>query len=303
MKPATTIFSAILLSVIAAYATVKLTAPPVVAENGKIIAPATAAKHESAYERVMRTRTIRCGYALWAALIEKDPNTGKLSGIFPDYMEALGQATGLKIEWTAELGFGDFITALDTSRIDVMCSGTWTNAKRGMNVQFITPISYQGVVAWVREGDTRFDNNLAAINEPSVKVLAVDGASSHEIAETFYPRAELVSLPQLTAAAEALMNVVDKKADVVFTDHFTASQFLKTNPGTLRAVPAAYPVKLFGNPLAIRMNEPALKALLDNATMELMNTGVIERILQKYETVPGTFYRAALSYVPNNEEK
>ena len=256
-----------------------------------------SAPKETAYDRVMRTKTLRCGYALWPALIEKDPNGGRLSGIFVDYLEELGHSTGLKIEWTAELGFGDFVEALRVGRIDAMCSGTWTNAQRGMVVDFVTPISYQGVTAFVRADDTRFDHNLQAINSPEVTISTVEGASSQEIAETFFSKAKLMSLPQLSESSQQLLNVVSGKADVTFTDRYTVGQFLANNPGQLREVPADYPVNLFGNPIAVAKGEYALKQSLDNATQQLINVGIINQIIKKHETYPNTIYRPAVPYI------
>lgn len=37
---------------------------------------------ESAYDRVMRTGTIRCGYFIWPPGFSIDPNVGKRSGFF-----------------------------------------------------------------------------------------------------------------------------------------------------------------------------------------------------------------------------
>lgn len=48
--------------------------------------PAFAAEKESSYDRVMRTRTLRCGYGIFQPMIMKDPNTRKISGIFVDIM-------------------------------------------------------------------------------------------------------------------------------------------------------------------------------------------------------------------------
>src|ERR1700722_20209029 len=59
---------------------------------------------ESAYDRVMRTQTIRCGYVLRTPLLVKDPNTAQLSGLFYEYVENLGKALHLKIEWSEEMG-------------------------------------------------------------------------------------------------------------------------------------------------------------------------------------------------------
>lgn len=57
-----TIFLSALLAVIAAFATVKLTMP----------AGITATPKETAYERVMRTGVLRCGYGAWAPFVLKD---------------------------------------------------------------------------------------------------------------------------------------------------------------------------------------------------------------------------------------
>jgi ABC-type amino acid transport substrate-binding protein len=165
-----------------------------------------------------------------------------------------------------------------------------------MVVDFVVPISYQGVSAFVRADDMRFDNALEKINDPSIKVSAIDGGSSQEIPETFYPKAQLLSLPQLTEASQQLLNVVSGKADVTFTDRYTVAKFQESNPNTLREVVADYPVNLFGNPIAVYKGEYELKQTLDNATIQLMNVGIIERILKKYEKYPNSFYRPALSY-------
>lgn len=64
---------------------------------------------ESVYDRVMRTGTIRCGYLAWKDFIDIDPNTGAMTGIIHDYMDALSRNLGLKLEWTAEVGRGDYV--------------------------------------------------------------------------------------------------------------------------------------------------------------------------------------------------
>jgi hypothetical protein len=73
---------------------------------------------DTVYDRVMKSQTIRCGYGLWSVYLHKDPNTGKMGGIYYDYMEALGKNLGLKIEWTEEVGWGDYIAGLKGDRFD-----------------------------------------------------------------------------------------------------------------------------------------------------------------------------------------
>lgn len=85
--------------------------------------------HENeAFERVMRTQTIRCGYAAAPPLFIIDPSTRALSGIGHDIIEAVGKALSLKIEWAEEVGWATFPVALASGRIDMFCTGAWPSA-------------------------------------------------------------------------------------------------------------------------------------------------------------------------------
>jgi ABC-type amino acid transport substrate-binding protein len=79
-------------------------------------------KPETAYERVIRTRTLRCGWALWPIFEDIDPNTKELKGIVPEFTQALAQKLNLKIEWVMEVQWGQEPEALATGKIDAICS-------------------------------------------------------------------------------------------------------------------------------------------------------------------------------------
>ena len=264
-----------------------------------LLSTSHALADESAYERVIRTGTIRCGYAVWPGLVEKDPNTGALSGFFVDFMNELGRVTELKIEWSGEYGWGDFIEAINANKIDAMCAGIWTNPLRGKFVQFSEPVAYQAVVAVVRENDKRFDADITKLNDPSVKLVVADGESALTVATTDFPKAALFSLPQRTDAAVMLTSVIHKKGDATFVDIFTAKDFQAKNPNQIRIVPAPFPQRVFGITVAIGMNELAFKSLLDNAVRQLLWMGKLEELLKKNERVPGSYLRATLPFIPH----
>lgn len=169
---------------------------------------------ESTYDRVMRTQTLRCGYVVWTPSLMKDPNSGQLSGLFYDYTEALGQALHLKIEWTEEIGWGDFPEALNSGRIDAMCGGSWPNASRARVIDFVRPVFYAPVYAWVRTDDKRFDDNLEAINDPNVMITIIEGTTMAVIAAQDFPKAKMLQLPQTTSIAEVFVSLADGKSDV-----------------------------------------------------------------------------------------
>lgn len=255
----------------------------------------TSAK-ETAYDRVTRTGTIRCGYDFWPQLLERDPNTQAFSGIMHDYMMALGKAAEIQVEWTEEVSYGDMPEALRTGRIDVFCGGAWTNAVRGKYTDATIPITYQTINAYTRANDTALDGDASQINNPNITIATIDGESSATIAAIDFPKAKTLPLPKNAGVGQALLNVADGKADVAFVDAETAQQFMANNPGKIRLIKGDFPVRVYGVPLWVGKGEQNLINSLDNVTRELLYTGAIERILKKYETVPGSFIRAKMPF-------
>ena len=251
---------------------------------------------ESVYDRVMRTKTLRCGYAIWNPLLIKDPNTGKLSGVFYDYMNEISKRTGIKIEWKEEVGFGEIISSLKTDRIDAFCSGVWATCDMSANLGYTNPIYFNSVQAYVRKNDFRFDNAPEKINKKSIIVAGIDGEIAGTIPLTQFPKATVFSLPQLSSPDMILTNVMTKKADITFTDEITGNNFMKANPGKLRQVKLKYPIRFYGNSIGFGIKETELISMFNVVTNELLYSGVIEQILKKYEDKPNTIKRVYFPY-------
>jgi ABC-type amino acid transport substrate-binding protein len=89
-------------------------------------------------------------------------------------------------------------------------------------------------------------------------------------------------LPQSASGSETLMQVVSKKADVVFVDQGLVNEFLKTNPGSLRAVKGVEPVRVYGEVLSVKQGNILLKNMLDTAINQLTNDGTIAKLVNEY---------------------
>ncbi len=263
---------------------------------GVWLSPVAALGAESVLERVNASGILRCGYAVWPGIVDKDPNSGKLSGVFVDFMEELGRVAELKIEWAGEYGWADFIEALHADKIDAMCAGIWTNAVRGRRVLFSEPIAFESVVPIVRADDMRFDRALEKLNDPSVKLIVVDGESAKTVASGDFPKATQISLPQRTDASVMIAHVLNRKGDATFVDTYTAADFQTKNPGQIKIIPSPFPVRIFGLSIGLKLREDSLKAMLDNATRQLLWTGVVEKIILKNEAMSIALLRVRLPY-------
>lgn len=263
-----------------------------------ISSPAFAEKKqkETTYDRVIRTGTIRCGYAIWEPILMKDPNTGDMSGIFYDYMNALGESLNLNVEWTEEIGWGDFPQALNTGRIDAFCVGPWPTAARARVVDFVTPIYFNTVNAYTKIDTTKFDNNINSINNEKIIISVIDGEMSSALAKNDFPKAKTLALPQLSNASQMVLNVVSGKADVFFTDTDTAMEFSNHNPEKIKQIDGIDPLRISDVGIAIARDQYPFKAMLETMTRILLQNGKIEKIIEKHEKYPNSLHRVSKPY-------
>lgn len=263
----------------------------------------TAQKKETAFERVMRTQTLRCAYpASVAPRIITDPNTGERSGINYEIMEAIGEALHLKIEWAEEVGYSTFTENLRSGKEDAFCSTVWTSSARAHKVLLTSPLYYVPLYVFVREGDIRFDNNLDLLNIESVSFAVMDGTTLEAVAKTSFPKAKHQSVPANADHTQPVMDVAVGKADAVVYDQFNVLSYNRRNPEkTLRRVPSETPVRTYGEPFVVAMGEWELREMLNTAISELQNNGKIDGILRKYETESGKFMRASDPFSPSKK--
>ena len=277
-----------LVGALVAYATVRWTAT---SDTTGVSA------QESAFERVMRTKTLRCGYALWPPkAVMKDPKTGELKGIFVDIAEAMAQALDLKLVWAEETGWGSYIESLSANRFDVFCAPLWRNAERGKLISYTTPLAYSAMHFYVRKNDTRFDADLSILNNPQYKLATMDGEISHMVARRFFPKAQQLSIPQLADISQLLLNVDTGKADGVFLEPSLALDYSLKNPGKIKQV-TKEPYQVFPNSFGVLLGEAKLKEMLDSALVELINQGEIDRIIARHEPDRSIFMPVQKPYV------
>src|SRR4051794_3136356 len=124
---------------------------------------AAGAPARPALESILSRGTLRCGYVSNPPACIVDPNTGKVSGIFVEAMEAVAKGMELKLEWTEEVGFGAMIEGLQANRYDMVPCAIWPTAARARQANFSIPLYYSGVGVYVRASNDRFNGNLPSI--------------------------------------------------------------------------------------------------------------------------------------------
>ena len=250
----------------------------------------------TAYDHVLQTKTLRVAYISYPPSFIKDANTGAYSGIMHEVLQEMAKRMELKVEYVEETGWGTMIEAVNSGRVDIVCTGLWPNATRGKFVDFTDPVYFSPIKAYVKVGNTAFDGKLSAINSKDVKIAVVDGEMTSIIAKADFPDAAALAHPQNTDIAQMLQEINTGKAQVTFVEPAVANEFVQRNPNVIEEVKGVPPIRVFPNVMMVSKSEPKLLSMLNIAMGEVANTGVMDRIVARYEKAPGLFLRPQSPY-------
>lgn len=251
---------------------------------------------ESAFDRVMATRTINCGYILYEPVVMKDPNTGAMSGVIVDVMNEIARRIGAKVEWTVESSYATYSEDIKKPNVDLLCSTFWGGVEVGQFGTTAVPLWYSGLGIFVRADDTRFDKDFKLLDDPTVTVFSVDGTIPAEIARAEFPQAKILSAPAMSDYALNLQSVADGKADVTFVEVSQAKAFLRNNPGKLKNLVESRPLRTYPNSVMVRQGDVEMLHFINMALIELQGDGFIDKLLDKYDAAPKSLYRVAKPY-------
>ncbi len=238
---------------------------------------------ESVFDRVMRTKTLRCGYFLEAPLTIKDSNSDELSGIVVDLTEKLAKDWGVEVEWAEEINASTMIEGLNTNRYDMLCASIWQITSRTAHIDHSIPYIYTPIGAYTRIDDNRFDGDLAKVNDKKNKIVGIDGDGAFILAKKRFPNAEITLLPQFSNHSEMLMNVADGKADIAFSILPIFEGYNKNNPNRLKNITKDEPFYAMGNSFAFKRGEFALKSMVDTSIDTYIQSGELDDIINKWD--------------------
>lgn len=260
-------------------------------DQGQVLAP----QKESAYDRVMRTGTLRCGYYQWPGIAEMDPNTGKIKGMVPELVGTIGNMLDLKVEYVPVSALGMQVEELKRGVYDTFCVDSYYVFSMSKFVDFGTPYAYFPMFAYGRADDERF-TKLADLNKSDVTFVGIDGDLSVTLVGYLFPKAKVINLSATSDASALTVNVATRKADVAIMDPGLIKNYNDNNPQKLKAVDPEHPLAVYPVGFSVAKGEDKLLRMLDSTVSAMVNTGMLTPILEKYATQGGVAWPVANGY-------
>jgi ABC-type amino acid transport substrate-binding protein len=244
----------------------------------------------STYDRVLKTKTLRCGYIPYSYFFKVDPNSGNKSGVMYDTVNELGRLLDLKVEWAEELTWATVVTAIDTGRVDAFCSGMWIDTRNGKFLNFSRPLFFNSIGVYGRADENRFQS-IDQLNQPNVRVVSRDGGTSSIIQAQDFAKSTLVSLPSSISDGEIVAYIVTNKADVIFYGDDYLAQYMQENPGKIKPLFPDQKLRKYATAIGLPMADPAFTNMINNALIEMESARFVDRALLSHAP-PGSWLPA-----------
>lgn len=255
--------------------------------------PIGSAKPETAMERIARTRTVRCAYLVAPPQLIRDPNTGAFSGIGPDIWAEIAKRLDLRIEWTEEVTFVTMPEGLKKGRYDAFCLSSYRWPPSMTEVAYTSPIFYSVTGVYARAGSAiAKETDPQKLNRPDLTVASIDGEASSFIQQSLFPQTKAISLPQSSDLSLALESVADGKADMTFANPLMIMPYMMTHADKVVKLDTPA-IGMHSHGFGVSQNELAWRQTVDSVVQDMLADGTIDKILNRYETVPGSLVRTA----------
>lgn len=236
-------------------------------------------------------KVISVGFISYPPGFVVDPNTKEKSGIFNDVLNEIAKRNGLTIDYKEEVTWATMIESLRTNRVELIANPVWATKERKENADFSTPVYFSPIGIYVRSDDTRFDADRNKLNDPAVRIAAVDGEINNTIGKQDFPKAQIQPFPNNVDVAQLFLEIQTNKKDVTFAEPLFAYDYMQKNPGKLKNIGESAPIRNYPNSFMYKKGDSTVGDFLNAEIDKLIKDGTVDRIISKYEPFQGAVIR------------
>lgn len=248
---------------------------------------------ESAFDRVMRTGTLKCGVFPWPPYFEIDANTQKIVGKAKPFYDTAASLLNIKIEYV-DVNFATYIEDMKLGRIDAFCNDGPYTTSFAKQVNYVTPWFYAPVFLYGRKNE-RVTKDKESFNRADFRFTGIDGDLSIDLKNKLFPKATLVAASGMSDYSLLLMDIVGHKADAMILDVPSYDKFNKNNPEKITLL-YKKPLAVYPVGFSVLKSEQQLWQTLNTATEMAINMGVADKVLHDIDPTGKALYPTAKKY-------
>lgn len=232
------------------------------------------------WQSVQKAGVLRCGAAVAAPYVMRDPASGQYSGYFVDLCRDFAENV-LKVK-------AQFVDTSWDNQVAGLQSGKWDMAmalnmtpERAKAVAFSTPATDYQVSLLINEKNPKFSgagNAITDFDKPGVTIAVISGTAADKAVTAAIKNATLMRLP---GSDETRMALMSRRADVLADANDTNHLFAMANNWVKEVIPVPAMAKQ-GVSFALAHDTPAADlAELDAYLTQRRASGEIDKLVDK----------------------
>lgn len=242
---------------------------------GGLALGAGARAADDALQAILGGKTVRVGAVSAPPWYQKDLRTHEWTGLVPELAQAIFGPAGVAIEYV-DTQWGTAVAGLQSDRFDLL-GGFNRTPERAKAVDFTRPIGAHRMGVLTLEDDTARYQTWDGIDQPTVRLAAIDGSAAVTLLQPRLRRAQWVIVPNSEAMQ---LEVESGRANAMLTNDIQMGQYVARRGRGHIVFPA--PVQSQATHIGLRQDRQALRAWLDQRLDALERDGTLERIWAKY---------------------
>lgn len=204
-----------------------------------ISATGAAAQNQNDLERIVEQKAIRVGAVNQPPYYSQDLATGEWSGLIPEIVEHIFSQVGIEVEYV-ETDWGSGVAGLQSGHFDIIGAYNATPA-RALAIDFTKSVGQVPTALVTHATDTSAYATWEKLNDPAVRIAAIDGAGTTRAAQAVAPNATWV----LVASNDAMLAELEsRRVDVALTSQPAIMDFIAARGSGTMVIPQP----VVGNP-------------------------------------------------------
>ncbi len=227
--------------------------------------------------RIVKSGVLRVGMSGGQPPLNVRNKQGQIIGLEADLAEILANAIGVKAKLVAK-PFSQLLPALEAGEVDLVMSGLTITPERNLRFAFVGPYFVSGKAILTQSKALAKADEASDIDDPGIKLAALEGSTSQDFVQAFVPKAELVTTKDYDEAVDL---VIQSKVDALVADYPICVLSVFRHPGKgLATLVSPLTVEPIG--VALPPDDPLLVNLIQNYFNLLEGTGTLERLKEKW---------------------
>ncbi len=203
--------------------------------------------------------------------------THELTGFDVDFMNAIAENQGFKLEWV-NMGFDGLIPALQAGNIDIIASGMDASADRQEHVDFSDTYYDTGLVVAVKAGNTTI-KSIDSLT-PDKKVGGQIGTTGADLATELYESGKIGEAKIYNKLDVAIMDLQSGVIDALINDLPVTKAYMDDKPGTIDIVGDVLKAESYA--FAVQKGNTELLEKINTGLHNLKDDGTFDKIYAKW---------------------